>query len=120
LWYCSQSECKTFSYAEDWCGFNVPSCVIEECYTINKEYKKVMTDYIANIDQHIIEPLFIGLTKMGYDSNVHIDEAQAYLSTGLRDSHETEPLLALSDKFNKIFKSFLVDWVKPEPIIKGI
>lgn len=36
-WYESQSEDGTFSYGEDWIGFNLPSHAIEACYTINTE-----------------------------------------------------------------------------------
>lgn len=89
-------------------------------FTTNQEYKKVMTQAVHDIESNVIEPLFTDLTAIGYGSNVHIDEAQAYLSTGLRKSQETKPLLELTGKFSQIFKKFLGDWVKPEPIIKGI
>lgn len=37
-WYAkTQSATKTFSYSEDWRGFNVPSKVLDDCYTINTE-----------------------------------------------------------------------------------
>lgn len=173
-WYCTQSKDKTFSYGEDWRGFNVPSAVIKECYqvnpertehdmffmdicakaeklakqngyenyyllgvrkgdtktldheiahglfTTNKEYKLKMTQAIEHIEPQVIEPLFKDLTAIGYGPNVHIDEAQAYLSTGLRKSQETKELISLTEKFSKIFKEFLGDWKKPEPMIKGI
>ena len=173
-WYCTQSKDKTFSYGEDWKGFNVPSYMIEKCYQLNKErtkedmfflsicdkakslaekngyenfyllgvrkgdtntldheiahglfttnpeYKKIMTQSVFDIQPHVIEPLFKDLTAIGYGPNVHVDEAQAYLSTGLRKSQETKSLLELTEKFSKIFKEFLGDWVKPNPLIKGI
>lgn len=37
-WYSkTQSEKKTFSYSDDWRGFNVPSHVLKSCYEKNKE-----------------------------------------------------------------------------------
>ena len=37
-WYAkTQSDTKTFSYSEDWRGFNVPSKVLDACYTANTE-----------------------------------------------------------------------------------
>ena len=37
-WYAkTQSETKTFSYSEDWRGFNVPSKILYDCYSVNTE-----------------------------------------------------------------------------------
>lgn len=37
-WYAKNiSQSSTFSYAEDWDGFNVPSSMIEQCYLVNCE-----------------------------------------------------------------------------------
>ncbi len=89
-------------------------------FTTNSDYRKVMTEAVASIDSNVIEPMFKDLTAIGYGPNVHIDEAQAYLSTGLRKSQETEAIISLTTKFKDIFKAFLGDWVQPEPMIKGI
>ncbi len=50
-WYASQSKNKTFSYGEDWKGFNVPSDVVYQCYAITKE----RTEY---------DDFFLSLVKM--------------------------------------------------------
>ena len=36
-WYSSQSKTGTFSYGEDWRGFNIPSDAIYNCYKMNLE-----------------------------------------------------------------------------------
>lgn len=169
-WYCTQSENKTFSYGEDWKGFNVPSSVIEECYTLNKErtledvfflsicekakhlaneqglnsyyllgvrkgdtkvlqheiahglfstnaeYRKIMTNKIQEVDSSVMEWLYNDLKELGYGPNVYIDEAQAYLSTGLRKNQKNPDLMALAPSFAKIFDDFLKDWTLPKPI----
>lgn len=173
-WYSSQSKDGTFSYGEDWRGFNVPSSVIKECYEVNKErtsedvfflsicqrakqlaknegydsyyllgvrkndtktlnheiahglfstnkdYKDIMSSEVEKIPHEIINPMFIDLEKIGYGKNVHIDEAQAYLATGLRDSQKTVELEKLTLNFTNIFKKFLGDWKLPTPLVKGI
>lgn len=173
-WYSSQSKDGTFSYGNDWKGFNVPSQVIEQCYAINhehnvydefflnicqkashlaaqagcdnyyilgvrkgdtttleheiahglfttnSEYRQIMTESVQQIPHDIINPLFINLSNMGYGPNVYIDEAQAYLSTGLKDSQKSEPLIEFSYKFSSIFKKFLHNWSLPAPLIKNI
>ena len=173
-WYCTQSKDGSFSYGQDWKGFNVPSTVIEQCYEMNKErtpedmfflsivemakklakengyenyyllgvrkgdtktlsheiahglfttnskYKEQMTKAICEIPENVINTLFIDLENIGYGKNVYVDEAQAYLSTGLRDSQKTDSLEKLTEKFNGIFKSFVHDWVLPNPMINGI
>lgn len=173
-WYCANSDDGTFSYSEDWAGFNVPSCIINECYdkntertdydifflsicaqiellakqngyndyylcgvrkgdttaieheiahglfATNNEYKEIMSRAIADIDSTITTALFKDLTELGYASDVLIDEAQAYLSTGLLLRQETNDLLELSIKFNTIFKEFLVNCSERKLLINGI
>lgn len=36
-WYISQSKKETFSYCEDWSGFNTPSHIINACYATHNE-----------------------------------------------------------------------------------
>lgn len=46
-WYRTQSPNGTFSYGQDWVGFNVPSTIIDQCYAVNTERTDYDTFFLA-------------------------------------------------------------------------
>lgn len=79
-------------------------------YFIDDIYKADAVDLVARLDPSFRNAIFDELGELGYDSSVFIDEAQAYLATGmLEDSDiklngEDVPFIAL---FNKYYKGNL-------------
>lgn len=62
-------------------------------FYLNDEYHDEMTDLVNGLDRKVFRSVCKSLTKMGYNANVHVDECQAYFSTGLckdfsKDVHE--------------------------------
>lgn len=159
-WYCTQSKDGTFSYGEDWKGFNVPYSVISECYSINderlpqdlfflelcekainlssnkfyllgvrkgdvktldheiahglfstnEEYNKLMTNLVKKLPKKVFNYLTNYLSEIGYSKNVHIDEIQAYMSTGLRIDMDHNLLNNYMNSFEEVFKNFVKDF----------
>lgn len=78
-WYSSQSDTGTFSYGEDWKGFNVPSDVIHQCYQLNDE----RTDY-DNFFLSLVDRIELTGTDQYYvigaraDDNLTIDHEIAH------------------------------------------
>lgn len=77
-------------------------------YFTNKAYKTEMDAALAEIPEKITTKLKAVLIDIGYRDEVLLDEAQAFLSTGL---HWTMPIKARGIKshtkrFEKIFKSY--------------
>ena len=58
--------------------------------------------------EKIKNKIFKKLIKMGYvdDKNILVDEAQAFLSTGLYNGLETKEIKKYEKPFIKIFKEF--------------
>ncbi len=55
-WYSYQSKTGTFSYGEDWKGFNVPSDAVYQCYAINKErteYDNFFLSLVSKIEKEV-------------------------------------------------------------------
>lgn len=163
-WYTKKFGKGSFTYPNDWNGFNIPGDTIKkvwdlgilsktiydyemlmawrECnttangekfyiigvvkgrrttlsheiahglFTLYPEYKKEMTKLVKALDPKIKNTLFKGLKKLGYTSQVYIDESQAYMSTGLREvfgpldqwKEERKPFQDFFKKFSKEVK----------------
>jgi hypothetical protein len=56
-WYAKKmSDIDTFTYSDDWCGFNLPSQVIEKCYELHterNEYDRFFVGLNANIREYM-------------------------------------------------------------------
>ena len=89
-------------------------------FSTNIEYQEMMTQAVKRVETETIQPLFDSLKEMGYGENVFIDEAQAYLSTGLKDSQKSKDLNKLVPSFKKNFQKFMKDWSLPNPLEKNI
>jgi hypothetical protein len=73
-------------------------------FYLNQSYKDAMMSLISDIDIKELNLLYDILSRFGYDKDVHIDEAQAYLATGLTD--EMFKLLIDRKKFKRLFKIY--------------
>lgn len=51
-------------------------------FCVDSEYKKSCEEDVFNLPLEIREKMESGLTALGYSADVHVDEIQAYLSTG--------------------------------------
>lgn len=51
-------------------------------FSVNSEYRKSAEDLVGEVSSEIRDKIESGLSKMGYSSEVHVDETQAYLATG--------------------------------------
>ena len=79
-------------------------------YTIHSEYKEHMTKLVEVLDPSMKQEIFSILESIGYALEVHMDEAQAYLATGLNaafsdlDRWETQrkPFIDYFDKFSAL------------------
>lgn len=89
-------------------------------FSTNIEYKEMMTEAVKRVEIKTIQPLFDSLKEMGYGENVFIDEAQAYLSTGLKDAQKSKALNKLTPLFKKNFQKFMSGWVLPTPLERNI
>lgn len=149
-WYAqTQSKDGSFSYGDDWSGFNVPSSSIESCYSMTTErlatdqwflnvallcqtrarqaglrsyyligahesdaatldheiahglfhtdesWRSFCLDQIERIPASLRQTAFDQLRALGYADSVHVDELQAFISTGLNpDRIPCSPQLA--------------------------
>ncbi len=77
-------------------------------YFTNNEYKLRMNKLFNIIPNRVKEKIFKKLIKMGYvnDKKILIDEAQAFLSTGLYNGLETKEINKYEKDFIKVFKEF--------------
>lgn len=78
-------------------------------YHTNLAYKKSVDKLILEVPQKEYNFVKRILLKIGYRNNRVIidDEIQAFLSTGLVDEMNTEPIKKISKKFVNNFKSFM-------------
>lgn len=75
----------------------------------NIKYKKSMTQLVKALSPSLKQDIIKQLTALGYAKHVHIDECQAYLSTGY-DLHTSAAIKNSIDKarqpFIKLFNSY--------------
>ncbi len=168
-WYCSQSKDGSFSYGNDWKGFNIPFTAINDCYSINTErlpqdlffldlcekaknlngekyymlgvrkgdtntldheiahgffttnlsYNIDMNVLVLSLPKDIYQYLSNYLTDIGYGQNVHVDEIQAYMATGLRSSMDHDMLTPYMKPFQEVFQKYAgnFDFKNISPII---
>jgi hypothetical protein len=74
----------------------------------NKNYRNAMSYQFSLIPEKTKEKIFKKLIKMGYvdDKNILVDEAQAFLSTGLYNGLEIKEIKNYEKPFIKIFKEY--------------
>lgn len=89
-------------------------------YSTRPTYKKMMDDVIEAVEPSVRDKFYEALTEMGYGPNVHPDEMQAFLSTGLSKSLVGKGFEGLEAQFQKAFQSFIKGWSLGEPVIKKI
>ena len=77
-------------------------------YYTNKNYRMAMSYQFRLIPEKTKEKIFKKLIKMGYvnDKNILVDEAQAFLSTGLYNGLQTKEIKKYEKEFIKIFKEY--------------
>lgn len=161
-WYHRKySDDKTFTYANDWSGFNIPGKIIFELNPIVKDpnrydrfmlsiaeyigskaedfyligahtndldvidhelahgmyytddkYHEDMNDLLFKLPVESRRNLYTILEKIGYDTYVLYDEAQAFLATGLVDKLDTEEFQKLTPAFEELFKQYKLSEVQ--------
>ncbi len=62
-WYSSQSKTGTFSYGDDWRGFNVPSDAIYDCYNLNTERTEYDLFFLSLVEKIEVKIKEEGLEK---------------------------------------------------------
>jgi len=76
-------------------------------FYLNQEYKKEMKKLVSGLTPTIKKEIGTTLKRLGYASKVYIDEAQAYLSTGLTVSFGDPARWPKERKlFEDVFKKF--------------
>lgn len=161
-WYSKKFGKGSFTYPNDWDGFNIPGTIIwkmwnehfipdkniydyemyqawKECnsklnlgvglpinqfyiigakkgssalsheiahglFYLYPEYRKEMTKLFRALKPDIQKALKVGLKKLGYTTKVYVDEAQAYMSTGLNEAFG--PNTKQWAKERKVFRDF--------------
>lgn len=172
-WYKSQSVDGEFTYSSFWGGFNVPSRVIENCYslhderldadnfflkinsickniselkgydeyyligtrkgdlkalpheiahglyTTNKEYRNLMNKGLQELDSSLLNKLKEIIENIGYGEDTLLDEAHAYLATGLVREMKREEYYLASEYFKKVYDSYVSDFILPNPLFEA-
>ena len=172
-WYCKKNKTLSFSYPDDFIGYNVPGSVVEailfddkwspfevdktqwdfneyddemdkiwhKCFELNNrdrnfyiigvmkgnknsalkheishgmwftnpQYKKDMTKLLyESLSLKKIDKFNRVLKKLGYAKSVHLDEACAYLSTGLNSDLDSLNISKkIQNKFKKVYKDYV-------------
>lgn len=75
-------------------------------FYLNVDYKKKMTALVKTLKPSFRKEIYSTLKKFGYTSSVFIDEAQAYLSTGMEVfemnfTDERDPFIKVYEEFYK-------------------
>lgn len=78
----------------------------------NPEYKGVMISEVENLPKSVRNRVFRVLEKWGYDESIWVDEAQAYLATGLQDELDTPSVRKCTKPFERVFNKFYRDAVE--------
>lgn len=77
-------------------------------YYTNREYKKIVDNLLMSIPDKTREKIFNKLIKMGYlnDKKILMDEAQAFLSTGLYNGLDIVEIKKYEKEFINNFKKY--------------
>lgn len=75
-------------------------------YYVDKEYNKKATELVEKLPPKVKKKIFSVLKSMGYHDYVLVDEANAYLSTGLVDKIDTEEIKSFQVPFIKLFNKY--------------
>ena len=70
------------------------------------EYKKQMTKLVKGLDPLLLDYMHGVLKKLGYTTQVYVDECQAYLSTGFKDLMKFNGMTEASEPFIEVFSKF--------------
>lgn len=87
-------------------SFTLAHEVAHGLYYINEEYRKEMNDMCDMFTDQSKSLLAEYLTETGYPDKVHIDEMQAYLSTG--SLHLNSEISGKASKFKQILQKYLI------------
>jgi hypothetical protein len=75
-------------------------------FYLHSEYKKEMTRLVKDMDPIIRHTVNVNLKRLGYTPKVYIDEAQAYMATGLSESFGQDKWAEHRKPFKEFFKAF--------------
>jgi hypothetical protein len=77
-------------------------------YFTNKKYKKSMDSVISEMKKSDFNFMKKSLIKMGYadDNKIISDEIQAFMSTGLYKTFDTEGIRLYQDRFMNVYNKF--------------
>lgn len=85
----------------------------------DEAYRTRMTKYVDSLSDKVKNKIFNTLKKWGYADKFFIDEAQAYMATGLQSPIDTAIINAEQAKFKRLFNSYSKGIRKrPERVIK--
>ena len=69
-------------------------------------YRARMTKYVENLPDKTRNKIFSVLKKWGYAEKFYIDEAQAYLATGLQEGLTLKHIKDCQPKFKRLFNAY--------------
>jgi len=78
-------------------------------------YKKEMINLLDKIDSKSISSIKQLILEIGYCESVILDEAQAYLSTGIYDEWMVDDIPNWTDKFKEVFSRYKEKHLLPNP-----
>lgn len=81
-------------------------------FAINKRYRDQMTSLFFKMPKNIRTFVFKKLRDCGYEDEILLDEAQAYLATGLYDTFDKPRVRKYKDEFEYVFRKFGKQFVK--------
>src|SRR5271166_2778291 len=76
-------------------------------FYLHLDYQKEMTKLVKELDPAIRKDMYATLKKLGYTTKVFVDEAQAYMATGLSGSFlDQDKWSKERQKFEEVFKKY--------------
>lgn len=115
-WYSSQSKTGTFSYGEDWKGFNVPSDAVYQCYQVNderNEYDQFFLSLVSKVEEEIqskeIEKFYMIGVREGDVRTLDHEIAHGMFTVSPEYKQE---MLSLVGELPKDVKSYLCVYLK--------
>ena len=85
-WYAKKaSDTDTFSYSDDWCGFNLPSHIIDKCYSMHterNEYDRFFLGLTGNIKEYMqAKPYYLLGVRRGDTGTLNHELAHGLFTT---------------------------------------
>lgn len=75
-------------------------------YYTNPDYHHEMNDALSDLDKSLKDDFLFKISNMMYHESVLLDEAQAYLSTGLFKAAKNTEINTQTTKFKKIYEKY--------------